>query len=201
MSASGAILDAETRRATRKASKKWKRGGGSSFSKLVHAYFQSPQYARLSFRARALLVDLMAQYRGINNGDLTTAWSAMRERGWSSKSLLAAAQKELEERGWIVKMRQGVLERGKHTATLWALTFEPVNDCGAEKRDSNAPRPDTMPLHLWRMPEYDTEPKASGRRFRKKILVRVPGLVRPESRGEVWPFQPLLTREPGRKAA
>lgn len=198
--ASAAILRAETGRAAKRAAKRLKETP-QSYTKMIHSHFQSPQYAKLTPRAVKLLVDLMAQYRGTNNGDLTTAWSVMRERGWSSKSLLYAAQDELEARGWLVRMRQGILERGKHTATLWALAFFPVNDCGKDKRDSNAPRPDTMPLHLWRMPEFDTPAKASGRRFRKKVLVRVPGLVRPDTRASASPFTPILARYSDRKAA
>ena len=38
----------------------------------------------LSPRATKLLIDLLAQYRGYNNGDLCAPLSLMRERGWNS---------------------------------------------------------------------------------------------------------------------
>jgi hypothetical protein len=198
---SASVLRAVERQATGGAIRAARKAeGGRSFSKLVHVYFQSPQYAKLSPLAVKLLVDLTAQYRGTNNGDLTTAWSVLKAVGWRSKALLYKAQQELEQRGWIVKTRQGVLERGKHTATLWALTFEGINDCGKDKRDPGI-KPDTMPLNLWRLAEFDTPRKASGRGFRKKVLVRLVGTARPESRGGEWPHAPYSTREPGRKCA
>lgn len=199
-SPSVAVQRAGERKATGQALRARREEGGRSYSKLVHAYFQSPQYAKLSPRAVKLLIDLTAQFRGKNNGDLTTAWSVLKAVGWRSKALLYKAQQELEQRGWIVKTRQGVLERGKHTATLWALTFWGINDCGKEKRDPGI-KYDSMPLNLWRNPEFDTPRKASGRSFRKKTLVRLVGTVRPDSRGEGWPHPPLSVREPGRKCA
>ena len=194
--ASPAIQRAGERRETRK---RFKGGGNQTYTKLLHYVFQGEQYAKLSPRAVKLLVDLMAQYRGVNNGDLTTAWSVMSKAGWRSKDALYKAQAELEERGWLVRMRQGMLERGKHTATLWALSFFGINDCGKEKRDAGAPKHDTMPLHRWR--DCNATPKTSGRGFKQKVLVRVPGSVWPGYRTEAWPFPPPLVRVPDRKAA
>jgi len=37
------------------------------YSQLIHAYFESPEYARLSPRAVKALIDLYCQYRGSNN--------------------------------------------------------------------------------------------------------------------------------------
>lgn len=202
---SRAIQDAELRRAARKVSRRHRRElRGPSYSKLVHAIFQSEQYGRLSHRAVKLLVDLLAQYRGVNNGDLTTAWSVMQRVGWRSKCLLRQAQQELEARGWIIKTRQGMMVKGKHTASLWALTFFGIDDCrddrGARKLDPGV-KADSMPLNLWRMPAYDTAPAGSRRRFKNKLMVREPGRDRPESRGEALLNVAFLTREPGRKCA
>src|SRR5688500_6980342 len=93
---------------------KGRRNNVRSFSMLVHDYFQSEQYAKLTPRAVKLLIDLLCQYRGTNNGDLTTAWTVMRTRGWRSKYLLGKARAELEDRGWILRTRQGSI----HAPTL-----------------------------------------------------------------------------------
>jgi hypothetical protein len=158
MSESSAIQRAELRRSARKAFKDWKKGGsGKSYSQLIHVHFQSPQYAKLSPRAVKLLVDLMAQYRGINNGDLTTAWSVMQR----------------ERRGWIIKTRQGSI----NAPTLWALTFHGIDDCrdkkGERKLDPGV-KADSMPLHLWRLPSYDLPARQTGLSIVSKIN-RLPG--------------------------
>ena len=188
---SGKVQSAILKRSARKVSKGLR--SVKSFYMMVHAVWRTPQRFRLTPRATKLLIDLCCQYNGFNNGDLTTAWAVMKGYGWRSKDLLQRAQRELEERGWITKTRQGVMERGRHSATLWALTFEGIDDCGKDKRDAGV-RPDKTPLHLWRSPERDTEPTTS-RRVKKNILDRQPGRACPDSRGEstpkAWPFPPL----------
>jgi hypothetical protein len=177
--------------------KKWKGQGGPSYSKLVHAYFQSPQYAKLSPRAVKLLVDLLAQYRGTNNGDLTTAWSVMRERGWRSKHLLYMAIEELDERGWILKTRQGQRAKGIHSATLWAVTFEGINDCrdsqGQRKLDPGI-QPDTRPLHLWKTPSCDKPAPEAKRAFRKQSNGPTTGKAFPDYRANVSDISAHLSR-------
>ncbi len=115
-----------------------------TFSKLIHAYFQSPEFAELSPRAVKALIDLYCQYRGYNNGDLSAAISIMRARGWRSKDQLAKALKELVEKDWLVVTRQG----GRNLATLYAVTFMPINECGG-KLDVKAT---VTPPHLWKRP-------------------------------------------------
>lgn len=171
---SGAVQRAQIRQSARQAfkNKKW---SGKSYSQLIHAYFQSEQYAKLSPRAVKLLVDLLTQYRGNNNGDLTTAWSVMQCSGWRSKDLLHKAADELETRGWIIKTKQG----DRHSPTLWALTFYGIDDCrakdGGRKFDAGV-KPEPTPLHLWRMPGYAEAPlKTRKRTFKNKSAARLPG--------------------------
>lgn len=203
-SASGAVLKAEERRRIGKALPRKGRGGmeGKSYSQLIHAYWQSPQYAKLSPRAVKLLVDLLCQYRGTNNGDLTTAWSVMQGLGWRSKGQLFKAQGELEARGWIVKTRQGFRSRGINAATLWAVTFHGINDCrdsqGARKLDPGA-KADPMPLNLWKLPGYDTELKRSVRGFGKQISSSQHGAPLPVSRAIEARSSPSLSLVTGQK--
>jgi hypothetical protein len=201
---SGAIQRAETRRAGRRAFKNrgLKNFGGPSYTKLVHAYFQSPQYAKLSPRAVKLLVDLMAQYRGNNNGDLTTAWSVMQAAGWRSKDLLKKAEQELERRGWIIKTRQGSI----NAPTLWAVTFQGIDDCRTKDgiRKLEGVTPDSMPLHLWKMPSYDLPADPPKRQFKTHRPARLPGKGFPgyressdEKERKVVGLAPYLSRLPG----
>lgn len=199
---SGAVQRAELKQSARRAfkGKKW---SGKSYSQLIHAYFQSEQYAKLSPRAVKLLVDLMTQYRGVNNGDLTTAWTIMLRYGWRSKDILSRATAELERRGWIIRTRQG----GRHAPTLWALTFYGIDDCrdkeGNPKRDQGI-KPDSMPLHLWRLDGFDQPAERSKRRFKNKSVPRLSGKAPPatgsineDERPKVVPLSPYLPRHSG----
>ena len=121
---------------------KGRREGQGGFSRLIHAYFETLEYAALSPRAVKALIDIYCQYRGSNNGDLTGAFSVMRKRGWSSKDQLSKALKELLDGGWLMVTRQG----GRHSATLYAVTFMPIDACGGKldvKATATAP-------HLWK---------------------------------------------------
>lgn len=77
-----------------------------------------------------LLVDLVDQYNGFNNGDLCCAWKGsihfrgMKDRGWRSKGTLYRSLKTLERLGFIEKTRQG----GKHKPSLYALTWRPIDE-------------------------------------------------------------------------
>jgi len=90
------------------------------FVKLPHAVLNSAAYLAASPHARMLLLDLAAQYRGDNNGDLSGAWSFMANRGWRSKETLTASKRELMRLGLIVETRMGARP---NKASLYALTW------------------------------------------------------------------------------
>lgn len=102
----------------------------------------SPQYAALSFPARSLLVDLLAQYRGNNNGDYSAAWKLMAQRGWRSRDTLRRALAELLQAGFIVKTRQG----GRNIPCLYAVSWKGIDECGG-KLDMKA---NPVPLNTWK---------------------------------------------------
>lgn len=95
------------------------------FVPLTTELLRSPAISTLSAHASKLLWNLLAQYNGVNNGDLSIVWSLMVKHGWRSKSTLYKACKELIDRGLIVKSRQG----GSHMPTLYALTFFNIDEC------------------------------------------------------------------------
>lgn len=107
---------------------------GRGFTPLPHVVLQSAEFAALSAFAVKALLDLLAQYRGDNNGDLCAAWTVMKARGWRSRDSLAKGLGELLERGLVVVTRQG----GKHKASLYGVTFYEIDWCGG-KLDIEAP--------------------------------------------------------------
>jgi hypothetical protein len=101
-----------------------KRGLGG-YAPLMHRVIRSAEYIRLSRDAKSLLIDLLAQYTGNNNGDFCLTWKRMKERGWRSPDTLNKARKELINAKFIVVSRQG----GRHCASLYAVTFYAIDEC------------------------------------------------------------------------
>lgn len=99
-----------------------------SYVALPHAVLRHPNFASLSPRATKLLMDLCSVYNGQNNGDMATAWTIMRHRGWRSRDQLFKAQKELLEKAFIVKTRQG----GRNRCNLFAITFWSIDECNGK---------------------------------------------------------------------
>lgn len=104
------------------------------FLALPHAVLRSAEFARLSNFGLKALMDLLAQYRGDNNGDFCAAWTVMAKRGWRSRDSLAKGLRELREADLIVVTRQG----GKHRATLYGVTFFEIDWCSG-KLDIRSP--------------------------------------------------------------
>lgn len=120
-----------------------------SFLSLPHVVLDSIAYKNLSSSAVKLIIDLAAQYRGKNNGDLSAAWVLMKKRGWRSKSTLYRAIKVAEEAGFILRTRQG----GINKCNLFAITWQSVDECGG-KLDVN---PSTVASNAWKIKSYSTE--------------------------------------------
>ena len=120
--------------------------GGGGFAALPHRVLASPKFATLSPQATKLLIDLVAQYTGFNNGDLCAAMTVMRARGWRSDGALQRAKQELLQAGFMMVSRKG----GRHRPDLLAVTFYNVNDCldknGLSKLEIN---PTHAPTNDW----------------------------------------------------
>jgi hypothetical protein len=76
-------------------------------------------------RAKSLLFAVIRQHNGSNNGryQLTDAWLA--KQGYPSKELNSKAQKELIERGLIIKTKHGGLNIG---CNFFAVTWLPISN-------------------------------------------------------------------------
>lgn len=116
-----------------------------SFAALPHCLLETKVYIGLSAHAVKLLIDLLAQFKGFNNGDLCMAWSVMEKRGWKSRDTLNKARKELLDTELIVVSRYGDRKRPH----LYAFTFFAIDECGG-KLDIQATE---RPLSTWRLHE------------------------------------------------
>ena len=100
----------------------------NSFLSLPHHVLNHENFRCLSPRATKLVIDIAAQYRGNNNGDLCAPLSLMRKRGWNSSDQLNKAKKELVEKDVIRVSRQG----GLNKCNLYALTWLRIDECGGK---------------------------------------------------------------------
>jgi hypothetical protein len=94
------------------------------FYGVVRSIFQSSAYRSLGPCACKLMLDVLSQFQGDNNGDISIPWSRMKKCGWNSKSTLFRAKKELVEAGFIHITRQG---RRPSVCQLLALTWFPLD--------------------------------------------------------------------------
>lgn len=121
-----------------------KRGGGQ-FAPMRVDVLRSEAWANTSAWGTRLIIDLAAQYRGNNNGDLCMTWSIMQKRGWKSKDTLNRVRKELLDKKWIVVTRQGA----RKVASLYALTFWAIDECGGKLDPQICPR--NKPKDCWKI--------------------------------------------------
>jgi len=109
-------------------------------------FLQSHVRKNLSMKANTLLMDLLAQYKGFNNGDLCLAWKIMKEYNWRSRQTLDRAREELLEKEILMLTRQG----GRNSPSLFALTIYNIDDCrdkwGHTKIDV---QPTKTPTRAW----------------------------------------------------
>jgi len=102
---------------------------GPRFFKLESRLVQSTGHRALSFVARVVLQELMAQYNGTNNGDLSAPRKTARNWGIGSPSTLQKALSELLSAGWIVQTRSSLFNRHGARCALFALAWLPINEC------------------------------------------------------------------------
>jgi hypothetical protein len=118
------------------------RAESGSYVTVPHDVLHSANYLALSAHAVKLLMDVVAQFRGNNNGDLCASFTLMVKRGWRSRDTLCKAIRELRHYGLIELTRQG----GKNLACLYALTWKPINECRGKVS------PTQVASGLWRLP-------------------------------------------------
>ena len=99
---------------------KSKRPSGRFYT-LPALVLQSEAYIALSSHAIKLMMDMLEQYRGDDNGRMICTWAHMHEkRGWKSRDTLDKARAELIAAGFLFETVKG---RRPNRASWYALTF------------------------------------------------------------------------------
>lgn len=132
------------------------------FVGIVRSVFDSPAFTALSPHACKLLLELVGQYRGDNNGNLTAAWSIVSRRGWRSRTTLWRCKAELIETGFVYVTRKGHMPS---TCELLALTWFPLDvspkfdpealhcfKAKAYRENTPLPMPAPIPKRDWTLP-------------------------------------------------
>lgn len=113
--------------------KRWKaerdKRDSGGFLAMPLSVLDSVAFREASAHAKALLMDLAAQLRADNNGDLSACWRFMKNRGWQSQTTLLKAKRELIARGLIVETRMGARP---NKASLYAVTWRALDHCGGK---------------------------------------------------------------------
>lgn len=96
-----------------------------SYTPLPHDLLDSVAFLGASDRAKALLLELIRQHTGRNNGHLQLATDWLNRRGWKSHDAIQKGKAELQARGLIAKTRTGGLRMGPDR---FALTWLNVSN-------------------------------------------------------------------------
>ncbi|MCP5019077.1 MAG: MarR family transcriptional regulator [Ketobacter sp.] len=117
------------------------------FTAVPHALMESDNYRHLNGWDVKLLLELVKQHNGSNNGDLSAAWGMMKNQGWRSSGTLFKSLAKLERLGFIERTRQG----GKHQCNLFAITWYPIDEC----KGKHEVRATSTPSNRWKQPAPD----------------------------------------------
>ena len=119
-------------------SNKTKKGRFSTrdFNGIPRVVMLSEDYRRLPGNAVKLLMAMVHQYRGSNNGDLHAAYSVMSDWGFNSKQTLSNALQVLLNAGLIMKTRQGRFTNPGGVCSLYAITWQPIDDCRGKQLEA-----------------------------------------------------------------
>lgn len=112
-----------------------------SFSALPHAVMDSEDFRTLSGSGLKVLMCLIWQYRGTNNGDLSASYTQVKKWGIGSKTTLAKALVELQERNLIIRTREGRFTKPGGCCALYAITWKPIDECGGKLEVSSTATP------------------------------------------------------------
>lgn len=99
------------------------------FAMMFLSIWQSAKFRAMGPWSRCVLGELMMQYRGNNNGDLSATRTMAKEWGIASDNTLRKALAELEAGEWIIQTRTCVFSRHGARCALYALSWFAIDEC------------------------------------------------------------------------
>jgi hypothetical protein len=116
------------------------------FARLEKRMIQSAGYRALSFTARGVLVELLAQFNGKNNGDLSATRTMAKAWGIASPNTLQKALTELDAGGWIMQTRSSLFNKHGARCALYAVTWLSIDECPGKELDVEPRKAPPRPL-------------------------------------------------------
>lgn len=104
------------------------------FIKLEKVIITSDKFRTLKPTAKSVLLELLAQYNGFNNGDLCAPKGYCKYWHISDKALYTAIR-ELLNKGFIIKTQQGKIANGGLDCNLFALAWKQIDYCDGIELD------------------------------------------------------------------
>lgn len=105
------------------------REGLGRFVAIPHSVLEHPDYQKLTGAAVKILLAMLTQYNGRNNGDFTLALSVMKSFGFNSSDTINSAKKQLLNHGLIIETRPGQFTNPGGICALYAVTWQPIDEC------------------------------------------------------------------------
>ena len=106
-----------------------KKQAKARFINIDFAVLEHPDFYEANPRCHKMLLYLLRQFNGKNNGDFTAAYSVLRKFGFKSKDTIASTLEELIERGLIVRTRDAKFQNPNATCALYAVTWFQMHEC------------------------------------------------------------------------
>ncbi len=99
-----------------------KRGPSEHWVRLDDRTLKGESWQSLSAAAKIFYIHLKSEYYGSNNGKIKLSYSQMENvKGCCCRDSISKAIKELKEKGWITKKKQGGLYRYEN---LYKITWK-----------------------------------------------------------------------------
>ena len=119
-----------------------KRQPSRRFIGIPYDVIEHPDFFRANPRCLKLIIYLLRQYNGRNNGDLSVAFSQLKKLGFNSTETIRASVEECIERGLIIRTREAKFQNPNSTCALYGVTWLGIDECGGklEVKPSSKPR-------------------------------------------------------------
>lgn len=137
-----------TNRRGRRHDKTGRSRGEHQYAKVFYPFLQSDAYRSLSGAAGKVFWELRSRYNGSNNGQIRLSQQEAADLLRMSKSTAGRAFDELEQKGFIIKTRQGMFH--KHLSSEYAttdLSFRGMPASNDWREWQDASKPKTKPRH------------------------------------------------------
>jgi len=120
--------------------KNWGQQNGGLCSIPKHV-INGPDCVALNHATHRMLMSLIAEYNGKNNGDLSAAKSVISKYGFNSADTISRSINELLSHGLIVKTRSGYAgPDGRRLCSLFAVTWLPIDEISDRQGNAWIPK-------------------------------------------------------------